>query len=248
MICTSIKERARGCWPHILQSIGIDARHLKKGTPCPICGGRDRFQFYDTNGDGTWFCGGCGKGRGTDLVMGFRGLEFREAARLIEQHIEAEPSAPAAKPAANPRRKLRKLWEDARPVTRGDVVDQYLRSRSVGLDEYPSCLRTASRIRYFDDDATSSWPAMLAIVHDITGQPVTLHRTYLARDGSGKAPVEKPRKTVCKHGASPHIRLAPIAPTMGIAEGIETALAATKLFSVPIWSVLSTYGVETFEP
>ena len=34
----------------------------------------------------------------------------------------------------------------------------------------------------------------------------------------------------------------------GIAEGIETAIAAMKLFKVPTWSVLSTYGIETFEP
>ena len=46
----------------------------------------------------------------------------------------------------------------------------------------------------------------------------------------------------------PTIRLAPAAPTMGIAEGIETALSATKLFGVPVWSVMSDYGMATFEP
>jgi putative DNA primase/helicase len=89
---------------------------------------------------------------------------------------------------------------------------------------------------------------MLAMLQDIAGKPATIHRTYLAHDGSGKAPVEKPRKIVSKHGKSPYVRLTPIMPTIGIAEGIETALAAMKLFSVPTWSVLSTYGITTFEP
>ena len=44
------------------------------------------------------------------------------------------------------------------------------------------------------------------------------------------------------------MRLAPVMPIMGIAEGIESALSAMKLFRTPTWSVLSTYGIETFEP
>jgi putative DNA primase/helicase len=245
-----LRERARGKWRQILSGIGIGSQHLsKKGSPCPLCGGTDRFLFFDTGGHGTWLCRGCGgKGSGSDLVMRFRGLEFREAAKLIEQYIGAPVDTEPTKPAPDPRSKLDKLWAASKPTIRRDIVDTYLRSRGVGLDRYPSCIRTASSLRYYDDDATSTFPAMLAMVHDAAAMPVTIHRTYLARDGSGKAPVEKPRKIVSKHGKSPHVRLTPIMPIMGVAEGIETALSATKLFKVPTWSVLSTYGITTFEP
>ena len=152
------------------------------------------------------------------------------------------------KPTPDPRPRLRKLWADAKPTAQGDIVDTYLRSRGVGLDVYPNTIRTVQSLRYYDDHSNSTFPAMLAMVHDLTGKPVTIHRTYIAPDGSGKAPVEKPRKVACRHGRSPHVRLAPVMPIMGIAEGIESALSAMKLFRTPTWSVLSTYGIETFEP
>jgi putative DNA primase/helicase len=246
---TPLRDRARGRWRGILVGVGIDAKHLAKAARCPICGGTDRFRFYDTNGDGTWFCRGCGEGgSGSDLVMRFRTLGFRDAAKLIEQHIGADPiDTKPAKPAGDPHAKLRKMCGESKPTVQGDIVDTYLRSRGVGLDHYPASMRTASSLRYYCDDANSMFPAMLAMVHDITGGPVTIHRTYLANDGYAKAPVEQPRKVVCTHGKNPHIRLTPINPVMGIAEGIETAIAATKLFGVPTWPVLSTYGIETFE-
>jgi putative DNA primase/helicase len=243
-----LRDRAHGQWPHILRSIGIDPKHLRKRAPCPMCGGTDRFQFFNTNDNGTWFCRGCGSGSGPDLVMRFRGLEFREAAVLIERQLGETPTPrKPIKPAIDPRPKLRRMWALSRPTVRGDVVDSYLRSRGVGLEHYPPCIRTSPSLRYFDDDVTSAFPAMLAAVRDVTG-PVTIHRTYLAPDGSGKAPVETPRKVVCKHGRGPHVCLTPVATTMGIAEGIETALAAARLFDLPVWPVLSTYGIDTFEP
>ena len=88
---------------------------------------------------------------------------------------------------------------------------------------------------------------MLATVTDATGRAVSMHRTYL--QGARKAPVPEPKKLMeglALAGAA--IRLTPVSRTLGIAEGIETALAAAELFEVPTWSCISTAGIESFEP
>jgi putative DNA primase/helicase len=85
---TPLRDRARGRWPGVLSALGISThpKFLKRqNCPCPMCGGRDRFRFLDTNGDGTWICTHCGPGAGVGLVMKFTGLPFRDAAVEIER-------------------------------------------------------------------------------------------------------------------------------------------------------------------
>jgi hypothetical protein len=57
--------------------------------------------------------------------------------------------------------------------------------------------------------------------------PLAVHRTFLARDGGGKAPVEPTKMMLgpCRGGA---VRLSSIGDRLMIAEGIETALSAMQ--------------------
>jgi hypothetical protein len=76
--------------------------------------------------------------------------------------------------------------------------------------------------------------------------PIGIHRTFLARDGSGKAPVE-PQKMMlgpCRGGA---VRLAAPADVLMIGEGVETCLAAMQATGHPAWAALSTSGLRTLE-
>ncbi len=250
---TPIRERTRGQWRSILITLGIDPKYLTgKNGPCPFCGGKDRWRFTNYNGDGCWICNRCGTGSGTDLLMKYTGQPFREIAPRIEAVIgfESPPQAKPKRDLTKLRGSLNALWSNASPVRRGDATDLWLRSRGLGLDLYPPCLRTGRNVRFNpdNDSPVTLHPAMLALVTGPGGKPATVHRTYLSSDGR-KAPVEKPRKLYSQAPKGSAVRLAvPAAATLGIAEGIETALSAGKLFGIPTWSVICAHGIETFEP
>jgi putative DNA primase/helicase len=95
----------------------------------------------------------------------------------------------------------------SKAIEANDPVGRYL-ARRAGLTSFPSCLRTASNLRY-QSDRPSFHPAMVAMVTGPDGAPSTLHRTYLTANGR-KASVDEPRRmmpgTVAKGAA---IRLAP---------------------------------------
>lgn len=242
-----VVREAVGRWPSILSALGVDEQFLRnKHGPCPCCGGRDRYRFDDKDGKGSWICSKCGAGSGWDLLMRVKGVEFREAADMVRSIIGTATATPVRPERSEESLKamLRRMWGEARPVTQGDAVDTYLRNRGLGMGEYPKALRTHAGLDYWDDGKkTGNYPAMLALVSDVNGKPVSIHRTYLL-DGK-KAPVESPKKLAARIGQGSAIRLYSASGRLAVCEGIETALAVRLARSGDVWAAISAHGMET---
>ena len=101
-----VKSLARGQWRGILLSFGFPEAGLQaRHGPCPFCGGKDRYRWDNKDGNGSYFCSQCGPGSGIDLLMKFKGWDYRTAAREVEQLLGAEPLRPEVVKPAAPRQK-----------------------------------------------------------------------------------------------------------------------------------------------
>lgn len=241
-------EAARGKWRGVLLSLGMDEKHLTgKHAPCPMCGGNDRFRFDNKDGAGTWICNQCGAGTGMDLAKAHLGMEFRDAANEVDRVLGNVRDDPAPKPALDAdtqRRLLNTLWKASRPVDEFNPAGWYLTSRVPG---WQACadLRFAEAAPI---PGGGTAPAMLAMVRDHLGNPATIHRTFLTQDGR-KADMDNPRALM--PGELPEsisVRLAEAGETLGIAEGIETALAAQAKFGVPCHAALTAGFLSKWQP
>ena len=243
-------EMATGRWHSLLMHFGIEERFLRnKHGECPLCGGKDRYRFDDKAGRGTWICNQCGSGDGYSLLEKFKGWNFREAAYQVEQiagsvtaHAVVAESDEAKKMAA-----VKRIWNETEPVVKGDPVWLYL-NRRVGLEIVPACLRFHPALAYVDGDLVDYYPALIAAVTGMDKKGVGIHRIYLTNEGK-KAPVDKPKKLLTGAPmAGSSIKLGIAAEVLGIAEGIETALAASRKFSVPVWAAVSANMMEQWLP
>jgi hypothetical protein len=92
------------------------------------------------------------------------------------------------------------------------------------------------------------YPGLVAEVRDLAGGLVTVHVTYL-QDGR-KLATHEPRKILSPltghEGCA--VRLMPAIDMLGIAEGVETALSAASLHSMPVWAALNTSLLGKFDP
>ena len=247
-----VKRRAHGRWTEILGSLGVGEHILKKrNQPCPMCGGTDRFQYTDRFGEGNYHCRGCGAGGGFKLLQAVTGLDFNSALNEVERcvggslpmrHVSlSEPSAASMKAL------VKRIWEEALPVTPGDQVDRYLSSRGLSLPSYPKVLRMHPCLGYYEKDGGKSrkvaeYPAMLACVQGADGQAVTLHRTYL-KDGR-KADVPDAKKVLSAGINGAAIRLFEAHEELALTEGVETGLAVHLATGKPVWSGISAGNLE----
>ena len=248
-----VTDAAHGRWRGILIGLGVPAEMLvNRHGPCPICGGETRFRFDDKEGSGSSYCHHCQPSArsGIQLAMDFTGKSFAELRPQIMSlvgHVQAE-SYTQRRSEEELLAARRSVWAKGSRVVPGDLADKYLTSRGVGQLAYPASLRFAPRI---SDGDGGLWPCLIAAVqaHD-TGRAVTLHRTFLRPDGLGKAEIPIPRKVMAgSHPGGSAVRLSEFSGgPLGIAEGIETALSASRLFDVPVWAALNATLMQKWTP
>jgi phage/plasmid primase-like uncharacterized protein len=81
-------DLARGRWPYILSALGVPPKILNgRHQPCLFCGGNDRARFTNWKDEGYYFCNQCGSLNGFEFLMKFKGIQFSEAAKQVDELI-----------------------------------------------------------------------------------------------------------------------------------------------------------------
>ncbi len=229
-------DLAKGRWAEILVGLGhADALNVKH-SPCPVCGGTDRYRYLNDEFGG-FFCAST-RGDGIGLIKHLRDCSDKEAFELIESVIgKPEFNRGAVKPISYAQTLAQKCIKVPRSA--------YLEGRGL---EMPDNLFFSKDVKYFSNGkAVGVFDAMLApFTKD--GKFITFQATYLHK--GKKAPIECPRKTLATDlslsgGA---VQLYPAQEVLGVAEGVETSIACHMLNGIPVWATLSASLMKGFNP
>jgi putative DNA primase/helicase len=138
-------------------------------------------------------------------------------------------------------RRATQIWQDCGPA-QGTGVERYLRNRGIDI-VIPPTIRFHRLLKYAEGEF---WPAMVAIVTDVSDKAIGIHRTFLEPDTWVKAPVDRPKMMLgpCGGGAA---RLRTLGPKIAVSEGIETGLTALYADGRPVWAALSAGGIEKLQ-
>jgi hypothetical protein len=149
--------------------------------------------------------------------------------------------APGPQPAQPDRaRAARRLFAASRPLP-GTLAQTYLRARGITLSLRFASLRFHPACYYRADDRgpLEAWPALIAAVTDLSGNITGVHRTWLARDGTAKAPLEFPRRAM-GNLLGHAVRFGAAQDVLAAGEGIETMLSLRSLIpAMPMVAALS---------
>jgi len=228
----------------ILATLGHAPDVIEPGRFC-------RFATSDRRGDTSGWCKlfddlrggvfGCYRlGIGETWSAADRATMNREQrAELARQVMAAsvEREAQQREQRAVNERRIAQVWVQSVPLVPGDPCTLYLKRRGLGgMWPLPEVLRFHRGLTYWHGaEMLGTFPAMVAPIMSPGGRMLALHRTYLTADGR-KADVPSPKKLTGTAGPLTGACIPlhkPARGCIGIAEGIETSLAAWCASGVP---------------
>lgn len=259
-----LREATKGKWPHIFEDLAPQlaeaVANAPEHVPCPVHGGADGYRLFDHYIEtGRGICNTCGPQKsGFETLAWVKGYTFKDAVRDVANWLRKEdPSRVRAKrqpvamrPKVDPAvaySRIRTVWKTSLALT-GTAAERYLVKRGIWRQNLPATLRAHEGLTYIHGKERTNYgkfPCLLAPIKDKNGTIVSLHRIFLTQEGD-KAPVPDAKKMMSQHaeirGAA--IKLFQAGEVLGVAEGIETALAVHAISRMPMWSCVSAVLME----
>jgi len=209
-------------------------------------------------GRGRWTDGATGEhGDLLDLIRLAKGLSsvaeaLKEARDFLNLPRSVTPSpkvSPSPRPDEDATAKAVKLFEVSRSL-KSTLGETYLNGRGIvirgnyrALRFHPSCY-----VQNETTHATEQWPALIAAITDGDGSITAIQRTYLNRDGQGKAPFENPRRSLgLIHGHGIRLGWTSTKTCLSVGEGLESMLSLRQLLpGMPAVAATSAAHVALF--
>lgn len=141
-------------------------------------------------------------------------------------------------------RAARRLYSMASPLL-GSLGESYLQARGLDARRAAPTLRFHPGCYYHPattdaPDTATAWPAIIAPVTDLAGRQTGVHRTWLDRQGRGKAPIATPRRAMGAL-AGGGVRFGLAQDVLAAGEGLETILSLGGLApDLPLVAALSS--------
>ena len=183
-------------------------------------------------------------GRSTLLFHCFAGCDTVDVIRAIRDrgvlrqgYVQSRPPQDVHTPSDKWRAaRAREIWDAARPL-RGSPGERYFQQRGIPGPYHE--LRYLARTPFGPNEALTFRPAIIAAVRDDTGL-VAIQRTFLDASTARKAAdLENPKMALALLGQGA-VRLLPATETLGLAEGVENARAASLILGIPTWATLGS--------
>lgn len=270
-----VRPHAQGQWlsilAHVAPALSEAVAQHPKHVPCPVHGGKDGFRLYkDVDETGGGVCNTCGAhSDGFALIAWVNGWTLPDALQAVASYLgisatSKKPKVTVKRPdMAAKREKQAKETERKRKAlneVRAALVSlahesaqparNYLINRGLGdvLHLLPANLFFHPSLSYWHDGLDyGTHPALVALIRDENGKPVTYHRTYLDKEGNkADLPTVKKIMPPATQGAirGGAVRLYMANDELILTEGIETALALYVSLNKPVWACVSAGGLE----
>lgn len=274
-----VRPVAQGQWLSILAQVTPILSEAIKRKPkhvaCPVHGGKDGFKLYENADEtGGGICNTCGAfSDGFALICWCNGWKLPDALKAVANFLGIDESThQAINPIIKRSPAIADHVKDAKAIHRKrealnavktDLVHldepiakparEYLINRGLGdvIQHLPGNMFFHPALSYWEDGKDyGKHPALVALIRDVNGLPITYHRTYLSQSGQ-KADLPTVKKLMSpaiggttKGGA---IHLYQPNEELILAEGIETALALYLSLNKPCWACVSAGGLETVQ-